>query len=215
MCLGHNIRNCYYVYTKILVDKNIKTRSLLIGLEGYLLYPRTSQSHGTAPSLRCQLQMVSMIIFFSPIYYLWRFVFFGWEYNNEKPGLMHFNYVVGFAKMKVGRMFNFARWPRLKVGAVKGNRNWKSWKYKSTDKGADLCKRRKQCDVREMVRKFFRARKLVRRRDGEEEGRKGGQREKVVSKVTGYQQQWWRWWWQLCYELMLMTLKKWLSFFYK
>ena len=60
---------------------------------------------------------------------------------------------------------------------------------------------------------FFRARKLVRRRDGEEEGRKGGQREKVVSKVTGYQQQWWRWWWQLCYEQMVMTLKKWLSFF--
>ena len=89
--------------------------------------------------------MVSMIIFFSPIYYLWRFVFFGWEYNNEKPGLIHFNYVVGFAKMKVGRMFNFARWPRLKVGAVKGNRNWKSWKYKSTDKGADLCKGRQSC----------------------------------------------------------------------
>ena len=141
--------------------------------------------------------------------------FFCWEYNNEEPGLIHFNHVVGFAKMKVGRMFNFARWPRLKVGAVKGNRNWKSWKYKSTDKGTDLCKRRKQCDVREMVRKFFRPRKLVRRRDGEEEGRKGGQREKVVSKVTGYQQQGWRWWWQLCYEQMVMKLKKWLSFFYK
>ena len=82
--------------------------------------------------------------FFSPFVFF-DGSFFGWEYNNEKPGLIHFNYVVGFAKMKVGRMFNFARWPRLKVGAVKGNRNWKSWKYKSTDKGAHLCKRRQSC----------------------------------------------------------------------